>query len=100
MIDREEMREIVFEAWKAEAQHHANHLQVVAGDDLWDHGDSYDVAEAAVAAFAAHEDPVRFVERVFDEDLASRAHDEEMEREALEDGDDDVGDDVDELEFE
>jgi hypothetical protein len=73
-------------AWKRAVQDHADRLEVVAGDPLWGEGDPYDLEEAALAAHAAGEDPRAFVERAFAEDLAARDHDEDLERQSLEEG--------------
>jgi hypothetical protein len=78
------MQDLSFAEWKMAAQRHANDLDIIAGDDLWDDGDSYDLREAASAAFAEKEDPKAFIERIFEEDLARREHDDQQAQEALE----------------
>lgn len=78
------IQDLSFAEWKVAAQQHANELDIVAGDDLWDEADSYDLKAAASAAFAEKEDPKAFVERIFEEDLARREHDDQQAQEALE----------------
>ena len=102
IMDRAEVREVVFEIWKAEAQEHADRLSVAGGDLLWVDGDPYDLASPADSAFANGEIPSGFIESIFEEDLGRQTHDEELLRESIEASEDEEEDygDVEELEFE
>jgi hypothetical protein len=62
------LKKLNFPEWKAAAQAHANDLGLP--DDLWTEADDYDLAEEAVVACAAGQDPKSFVEEMFAEDLA------------------------------
>jgi hypothetical protein len=72
-----------FVAWKKKATAYARKLDLVGGDDVFGHDDPYELLEAAHAAFTNREDPKSFIRDVFAEDLASRANDEVMLEESL-----------------
>lgn len=76
--------------WRAAAQKHADDLEVVNGDNLWDDADSYDLQKAGKKAFEKGEDPRAFVERIFAEDLARREHEEQQYAESLEHADEEL----------
>jgi hypothetical protein len=82
--DRAEVREMVFEIWKAEAQEHADRLSVVGGDLLWVDGDPYELANPADSAFTNGESPSGFIESIFEDDLGRQTYDKELERESVE----------------
>lgn len=73
-----------YTAWKVQCQAHANSLDVVAGDDLWDDKDSYSLKEAAEEAWASGEKPEAFVERMFAQDLNNMANDRRLAEKSLE----------------
>jgi hypothetical protein len=73
---------VTYAEWQAQAKKHAEELLSLG--DIWDDADPYDLFEAARAAFDDELTPEEFVEEVFADDLATRAHDALMEKEALE----------------
>lgn len=73
-------RKITYAEWQKKCQMHADVIGVVAGDALWDENDSYSLKEEGHEAWAIDEAPGAFVERMFAEDLANMAHDNELAR--------------------
>lgn len=69
--------------WRERAQRYADRVGV-AGRDLWDSDDPYDLFEAAHAAFEAGRKPRDFINGIFAEDMASREYDNLLAAEATE----------------
>lgn len=73
-----------FSHWKSSAQAHAK--KVGCPDDLWAEDDPYDLLETARVAYARGQSASDFVEEMFADDIASRAHDALMAADAQEHG--------------
>lgn len=81
-------KKMTFEEWKAAVQKASNDLG--CPDDLWADDDPYDLAEVAKTDFESGFSPESFVREVFADDISSREHDEQMQIEALEAGDEEI----------
>ena len=57
--------------WRNQAQTYADRIGV-AGGDLWDVDDPYDLFDAAHAAFEEGRKPKDFISEIFAEDIASK----------------------------
>jgi hypothetical protein len=76
-----------FGQWKKAATTHIGTLLVGLGE-VFDKRDSYDLKEAAKAAYKAGRSPGDFIEDMFAEDLASQENDRLLYEESLEQEDD------------
>lgn len=79
---------MTFKQWKTAVVQVSKRLG--CPDDLWGKDDPYELAEIAKPAFKAGQSARAFVEEMFADDIASRAHDAAMEAEALESEDSDA----------
>lgn len=69
-----------FDRWKAKALAHAKKLGLP--EDIWDADDPYGLQELAAEHCFKNLDPAQFIEKQFEEDLASRENDRLMAAEA------------------
>lgn len=73
---------MTFDDWKEQCERVVEELEL-GFDDLWEEDDPYDLLESAEAKWETTT-PHDFIHEMFDEDIAKRAHDEELFRESLE----------------